>query len=471
MSIKERNLKLDLQKAPGTKARDFILLALFQAGKNGLSAKDLEDKADVSRDTVYDECRKLKKEGLVDYKTIGKRTTYYAEPKIFNELYLNSWLFGNEIFSKISSSSAYVIADRRSIVTDTEFFPNKGFENSQYYTTEFTDKDSIERFLFEFSVKVGAIITHILLQAMNPNVIGQLTYNNKLSERTVKDYIIEAWIKNVISPVKILHSLRKSIADPGYHINLDESKKFSNTSSFQLTDKTIQKLSTAFAGLYPNLHRELEDIKKNLPKILSVMRKEVEQVRCNHNFHTSRLKNEKQFECPKCKLKIRVPLSKVETNDETIKKLNKLKPPSDTECNNHCWTRDLNYDMIHKSIVYQCPLCKEVLRFYTEDKKTLEKIQDAVQRELGFEHTVLCNNIELYFYHHRNENVTIKDLMRLYDEFRKIKIQDREDFVYDVSTILSILIKYGYVEEINASPGDPYNRVCIRTKESNLVGI
>ena len=449
MSIKERNRKLDLRKAPGTRARDFILITLFEAGKKGLSAKDLEDKADVSRDTVYDECRKLKKEGLVDYKTVGKRTTYFADSKIFNELFLDSWLFGNEIFSKINSNVS-VTSDRRS---NKEHLFNRAFENSKYYNTEFTDKDGIERSLFEFSVKVGAIITYTLIQAMSRHTIYKLTYSNMVSERAIKDYIIENWAKNVISPVKILHSLRKSIDEPGYKMIYDERRKFANTSSFQLSDKTIQQLSDAFGRLYPNLYRELEDVKKNLPEKLSVMRREIEQVRCHHEFNTSDLKNEKLFECSKCKLKKIVPLSKIENNEERIEKLNKLNPPNSIKCKKHCWTRDPEYHMIYRSIVYQCPLCKEALRFYTRDKKILDKIDDAVQRELGSEYIPLCNNIELYFHHHRNENVTIKNMMKIYEEIEANK--DPEDFVYNVSTILDILIKYRYVEEIDSSVSNP----------------
>lgn len=175
---------------------------------------------------------------------------------------------------------------------------------------------------------------------------------------------------------------------------------------------------------------------------VSIIRKEVEQFRCPHEFGTSILKNDKQFKCSNCGYKITVPHSKIETNKQIIEKLNKLKPSNKTKShNNHCWTRDLNYHMIHRSIVYQCPLCGEAERFYTEDKKTLEKIEDTVRQELGLKYTILCNNIELYFYHHRNENVRIKDLAGIYNEFRRtihLKVQDPEDFVYDVFTIVDI---------------------------------
>jgi predicted transcriptional regulator len=460
MSVSERNRRLDLRKAPGIKARDFVLLALFEAGKNGISAKDLQDKADVSRDTVYDECRKLEMEGLVTRKTKGKRTTYYAEPKIFNELFLYSWVFGNEIFSKINSN----------VMITSDLKSNTLFENSQYYTTKFAAKDDVERFLFEFSVRIGAIIMYLLIQAMSSDMIYHLTYSNKVPERIVIDHIIESWVKNVISPAKMLHLLRNSIGEPGYHLNFDEMKRFTTTSSFQLTDKIIQRFSKAFERVYPNLHTELDRVKKNLPKKIETMRKQMEQLRCHHDYHKSTLKNETRLECSKCKLMKKVKTSDIETNDETIEKLNKLKPLNKIRCDEHCWIRDKKYDRIYRSIVYQCLLCNEAIRFYTEEKKILDKIDDVVQRELGFKYVPLCNKMELYFYHHRNQNVTIRNLMELYRELDE-DYQDQEDLVYNISAILDILIKYGYIEEIDPSAGNLYERMCERTKKSIFVGI
>ena len=126
----------------------------------------------------------------------------------------------------------------------------------------------------------------------------------------------------------MLHLLRKSIDEPGYHIKPDEGKKkkFANTSRFQLRDMTIEQLSNAFARLYPNIYKELEDVKEDLPNKLEIMRKEIEQFRCPHEFRTSLLKNEKQFKCCNCGYKITVPHSKIETNKQKIEKLNKLKP-------------------------------------------------------------------------------------------------------------------------------------------------
>jgi hypothetical protein len=59
--------------------------------------------------------------------------------------------------------------------------------------------------------------------------------------------------------------------------------------------------------------------------------------------------------------------------------------------------------------------------------------------------------------------------MKIYEEIEVNK--DPEDFVSNVSTILDILIKYRYVEEIDSSVSNPYNRMCVRTKESIFLWI
>jgi hypothetical protein len=87
--------------------------------------------------------------------------------------------------------------------------------NSLYYETKFNDDvyfekkhnmndDSIERLLFEYSVRIGGIITYILLQAMNPDTVKKLTFDEKVPGRAAKDYLVEKWVQNVISPVEML---------------------------------------------------------------------------------------------------------------------------------------------------------------------------------------------------------------------------------------------------------------------------
>jgi K+/H+ antiporter YhaU regulatory subunit KhtT len=78
--------------------------------------------------------------------------------------------------------------------------------------------------------------------------------------------------------------------------------------------------------------------------------------------------------------------------------------------------------------------------------------------------------MELYFYHHRNQNVTIRNLNEHYKELDE-DYQDQEDLVHDISAILDILIKYGYIEEINSSIDNLYERTCIRKKKSTFAGI
>ena len=156
LSINKSNKKISLRKASGTKARDIILMALYRAGKNGISQKDLADKANVASDTVYEVCKKLEEQGIVRIQHNGRRTRYYATSRIFDELFLYSLIFGDDIFSKIEDPFLYVTTQRQLTVGRDDRF----YGNSTYYETKFTGFDDIiEGLLFRFSVRLGAITT------------------------------------------------------------------------------------------------------------------------------------------------------------------------------------------------------------------------------------------------------------------------------------------------------------------------
>lgn len=109
------------------------------------------------------------------------------------------------------------------------------YGNSPYYETKFTGFDDIiEGLLFRFSVRLGAVLTYLLIQAMNPVTIRQPIHKEDVnSARRIKDYFVERWVKNIMSPVEMINVLRKSFEDPGYYVTLDEGQKFANISSYE----------------------------------------------------------------------------------------------------------------------------------------------------------------------------------------------------------------------------------------------
>jgi hypothetical protein len=466
--------RLELKRSPGTKARDFILMALLEAGKNGLPQKTLVEKTGLSRAKVCDDCKKLEdEEGLVRHETKGKRTTYYATQKIFDDLYLHSLVFGKEVFSKISDSHIPVITQRN-------LYGSRFHGNSPYYETRFnddvyfekkfnSDDDSIERLLFEYSSRVGSIITYILLQAMNSDVIKTLTFNEKVSGSAAKDYLVKKWIQNVISPTEMLKALRKCLRDARYDVAVNESQELGNISSYGLIDEAIGKLTEAFSRLFPNVYNDLEGTRLAFPKSLEQEKKLIEQSVCKHEFALKLKDNEKHFECSKCSFKLVIATTRLIKDKEIIAKLD-YQIPLKNSCVKfgHQWTKRSDYYVAFTS--FHCTLCGGLARFRTEDDKKLKKIDEVVSLKLEDGNVSLCNDIEYFFHLNNNQRLTIKDFMKFFEEFRiGIRIDDPKIFIQTVSSILDILVRYGYLIELEISEDhELLKRVFIRKEQLNI---
>jgi hypothetical protein len=474
LTSKEIIRRLELKRSPGTKARDFILMALIEAGKNGLPQKALIEKTGLSRAKVYDDCEKLEKEeGLIRSETKGKRTTYYATQKIFDDLSLHSLVFGKEIFSKISDSHIPVITQRN-------LCSNRFHGNSPYYETRFNDDvyfekkfnrddDSIERLLFEYSSRVGSIITYILLQAMNSDVIKTLTFNEKMSGSAAKDYLVKKWIQNVISPTEMLKVLRKCLRDARYEVAGNESQELGNISSYGLKDEAIGELTGAFSRVFPNVYNDLEETRLAFPKSLEQEKKLIEQSICKHELALELKDNEKHFECSKCSFKLVIAIARLIKDKEIIAKLDQQIPPKNSCVKfGHQWTKRSDYYVAFTS--FHCVLCGGLARFRIEEDKKLKKIDEVVSLKLEGVNVSLCNDIEYFFHLNNNQRLTIKDFMKFFEEFRiGIRIDDPKKFIETVSSILDILVRYEYIKEITILDGhEPLKREFIRKEHLNI---
>jgi hypothetical protein len=470
---KELIKRLGLRRAPGVEPRDLILTALLKAGKNGLSQKCLVNKTRLSRSKVYDECKILEKEELVRHESNGRRTTYYATSKIFDNLSLMQQIFGKEVFSKISDS--YI-----PVTTQRGLHYDRFHANSLYYETKFNDDvyfekkfnrndDSIERLLFEYSVRIGGIITYILLQAMNSDTIKKLTFNEKLSGRSAKDYLVEEWVQNIISPVEMLKAFRKCIRDTRYDLAVNKNEDLDNNiSSYELKEETIKVLTDALSRLFPNIYNELEEAHTAFPNSLEQEKKIIEQFACKHKFLLKLKDKEKHFECSKCKLHIEVLSRRLIKNKELLAKLDQKRPPT-ANCAkfDHQWTKRSDYNVAFTS--FQCLLCGELLRFPVEQENKLKKIEEVISLKLEDRNIALCNDIEYFFHINSNEQLTINDFIKFFEGFRSgIRIGDREKFIETVSSILDILVKYEYIKELDIPYNhDPLKRVFVRNEKLN----
>jgi hypothetical protein len=254
-------------------AKEAILLAILLHGKEGISGKDLEYQSGVSRQTINQERVVLKRNGLIQYKTSGKRTTYFPTKKVLEDRYFRSWIYGKELFNKLESRSVFL--------------------DSPFYDTNFSLDNKTEKLLFEFSLRLGSILTYMFLQVMNPAFIKDLTFNQEISSKEIKDYLIKDWIKNIINPIRALTKIRQSLYLLGYKFEVRTSKEPKNYSFYELETKSFEKLLEAFARLYPYIYKELGKVSDDLSKTTESWKKSMERAGCKHGYSIFRNKRPK----------------------------------------------------------------------------------------------------------------------------------------------------------------------------------
>lgn len=184
---------------------------------------------------------------------------------------------------------------------------NEDFQVDSPFFRNIEDEGSLDLTLFDFSNKVGAIITYILIQSMNPEnkIIGNATNDEE------KDLNIERWINDAISSlgyvllplfkerIRIpLTSLQDSLVDGNVssiceRAGLEFLADIRNRPQYILKQKWISELMGAFSNSYPNITRELEKISKSKLEQLAarelnhfehVKRRHIQQNKCEHNY-------------------------------------------------------------------------------------------------------------------------------------------------------------------------------------------
>lgn len=229
----------------------------------------MEQKSGFSRQTINHERETLRKEGLINYNTNGKRTTYSPTKEILENAYFRTLVYGKKLFNKLENPNAFLLS-------------------SPFFNTHFSLENRTEQLLFEFSLKLGLILTYMLMQVMNSEFIKELTFNQEKYSKEIKKYFINEWLKNIINPMQMLMILRQSIYLLEYEFKVDTRTHYTENYSFhELEKKGFQTLSEAFGRLCPQLYEELENSGSGGSKLsdhTKYWKKSIEQAKCNHDY-------------------------------------------------------------------------------------------------------------------------------------------------------------------------------------------
>jgi predicted transcriptional regulator len=254
---KEPNL---LRQETTRKTEDKIMEIITINRENGIAHQKLAQIIRINRKNLVKYMGRLIARGLV-VRGSGLQGKYYPATKEHRETSISAEILGEVL------ASTFLLDNDRNV--KSPFFRRS--------------EQEIENALFRFSNKVGAIITYLLIQSMNPfNKISGVTKNSVES-----DLNVETWIDDVITTLRpallqsikehigpYLETLSQGVVNSDGSINYKKdigafAKYLYGRPHYQLRYTIISELMMAFSKLYPDLSKELERIRSVLPRLVA----------------------------------------------------------------------------------------------------------------------------------------------------------------------------------------------------------
>jgi Winged helix-turn-helix DNA-binding len=268
------------------KEQEILGKIYFFALNGGISKSDLAKEVRLDVKTVWRYITRLKAKRLVK-KSEGLRGKYLPTESI--DPLSKADLLGDSFRRKVLFSDKFLVSTE-----DRVEFPFRQCIDftiyKRYFEPRFGETDLLEKILFEFSNRIGAYVTYILMWAMSPE-------NNDISKFEHKDELVKKLVKNAvlrIIPAVILQfkdSVFKGISQ--YPTDFDAKVRYMNESpSYLLSKETVDQVKKAILHLYPRIYYELQLMTENLSKELTAKKRFEEELeyerqirkRCLHKW-------------------------------------------------------------------------------------------------------------------------------------------------------------------------------------------
>lgn len=294
-----------------------ILKLIIWNSRFGISHGDLADGVGLDRKNLRRYIKRLKSRKMIT-RAPGKQGKYFPTANVYQDALLTGSFFGEVAISKLLGAESYTI-------------PKDNYSSySDYFSLNFTDNSGLERALFEFSNKIGAFVTYVLIHAMNPRNKHLIKSDEKDLDQ---DALVQEWTKDTILSIipfllrdfkdaifGELNSIVPSDLDPkkipGVYEDYFLEKPF-----FQLKSETVAELGQKFEALYPLVNIQLDQLLNGLPEAIEtyqiredyfLIRQKAEDT-CKHEFREAKerlvvlfgrrcwIPNlNKMMHCPKC---------------------------------------------------------------------------------------------------------------------------------------------------------------------------
>jgi predicted transcriptional regulator len=284
-----------------------IMQVIIGHSDSGIAHLQLAQLIGVNRKNLTSYTKRLMTKGLIK-RGKGKHGKYYPATKAYRGTIITADLFGKAAAGLILANEDFPI--------DSPFFINIGTGKALQYV------------LFMFSNKLGAIITYLLIQAMNP--ANKIMGDTKNDEE--KDLNVQRWLDDAMSPLlpALLPLFKGAISvhlesHYGDYINEDGSVNLDKVGEdflsfgydrplYTLKEEFISEVMAAFSKSYPSITNGLEKIRSQVPRVIAQQKSHWEymsdclkqQKLCKHNYELpldkswSAKSNNRILHCRKC---------------------------------------------------------------------------------------------------------------------------------------------------------------------------
>lgn len=240
-----------------------IVNIVRQNGKYGVSHSQIANLLQINRKNLRHYIKELIAEGII-IRGEGRHGKYYPADKEHRGPVMDADILG--------IGAAGLVLQKKDIPLDTPFLKHVEIDTG------------LQDALFKFSNKVGAIITYLLIQAMNP--ANNITDDTKSSKE--KDLDIQYWMDSATSSLRLFllpifqDMLSSSLPYFKFLLNEftnkdgDQNKaklymmQFQHLQPFYILDnRMISELMTELHTIYPSITSELENVKAMVPKAVA----------------------------------------------------------------------------------------------------------------------------------------------------------------------------------------------------------
>jgi DNA-binding MarR family transcriptional regulator len=266
----DRKIKLEYEKmnphSISVRMTEKRIMDTILAYEDGISHQELAEIIHINRNNLRPYMKRLMQKGLVT-RDRGKQGKYYPVTKARRGISLTADILANSFVSNILDNDKFPI--------DNPFLNTNPIKFSE-----------LEHEVLKLSNIFGGFIIYVLIQSRNPaNKIAHGSRNVK-----EKAIAIQAWLEDTISILmRDMSSLFFSHVYPhlesiGGDIPPHPSDDYLNSGEFFLKalklseQEVVSELTNCFSDLFPNLSRELEQIRSELPKLLAEELKNIRHV-------------------------------------------------------------------------------------------------------------------------------------------------------------------------------------------------